>query len=245
MKPRLLIGICGIWLGGAGALLGATNTVVATGITEPYLHVTMSAPVPGILAAQHFKEGDLVKEGQAILEMDKTLEELEKVRRTTIAEEKKRDYDSTAVLFEKTKSVSKEDLLKKESEYKVAVAERDIAAELVRRRIIAAPFTGQITDIYIEVGEASQEHQPLVRLVDTTHCYFVSNLEATIAARLKRDQVVKLEVETGAAPVSVTGKIIFISPVVDPASGLVKIRVVFDNAEGKVRPGLAAKLVLE
>jgi RND family efflux transporter MFP subunit len=244
MKLRL-IGCIGIWLGCASVAAGATNVLGATGITEPYLHVTSSAPVPGIVTVRHFEEGEVVKEGQAILELDKSLEEFEKVRRTSIADEKKRDYDSTAVLFEKTKSVSKEDLLKKESDFKVAAAERDIAAEQLRRRIITAPFTGQITEITVEVGEACQAYQPLVRLVDTSRCYFISNLEAKLAARLKLEQFVKLEVETGAAPVTVTGKIIFISPVVDPASGLVKIRVVFENKDGKVRPGLAAKLLLE
>jgi multidrug efflux pump subunit AcrA (membrane-fusion protein) len=97
----------------------------------------------------------------------------------------------------------------------------------------------------LEVGEACQPYQPIIRLVDTSRCYFVSNLEARLAARLKADQSVKLEVETGAAPVTVTGKLIFISPVVDPGSGLVRIRVLFENREGKVRPGLTAKMLLE
>ncbi len=52
----------------------------------------------------------------------------------------------------------------------------------------------------------------------------------------------KIEVEGG---VIVTGKISFISPVVDPASGLAKIKALFENADGKIRPGLAAKLSAE
>ncbi|NOS68318.1 MAG: HlyD family efflux transporter periplasmic adaptor subunit, partial [Verrucomicrobia bacterium] len=130
-------------------------------------------------------------------------------------------------------------------DYKVAVAERDIAAEQLRRRIITAPFTGQITDILVESGEACQPYQPIVRVVDTSRCYFVSNLDAKFASRLHQDASVKLDVETGATTVTVTAKIIFISPVVDPASGLVKIRALFENTGGKIRPGLAAKLVLE
>lgn len=223
----------------------AENVAAPTGITEPFLHVTLSASVAGIVTARRFKEGDTVREGQPILELDKTLEEIETARRGVIADEKKRDYDSTALLYEKTKSVSKEDMLKKESDYKVAVAERDIAAEQLRRRIITAPFTGQITDILVESGEACQPYQPIVRVVDTSRCYFVSNLDAKFASRLHQDASVKLEVETGATTVTVTAKIIFISPVVDPASGLVKIRALFENAGGKIRPGLSGKLVLE
>jgi hypothetical protein len=30
-----------------------------------------------------------------------------------------------------------------------------------------------------------------------------------------------------------------VSPVVDPASGLVEIKVLFDNLEGRIRPGLS------
>ncbi len=244
MNGKFLQGLV-FWVAGTAALCAAPNAPVATGITEPYLYVTLSAPVPGIIAVRHFKEGDRVKKGQPILELDKTLEELEVTRRTTIAEEKKRDYDSTAVLFERTKSVSKEDLLKKESEAKVAAAERDIAIEVLKRRIVTAPFDGQITEIVREVGEASDEYQPLARFVDVSRCYFISNLEAKLAARLKLEQAVQLEVETGAAPIPVTGKVIFISPVVDSASGLVKIRIVFDNADGRIRPGLAAQLRFE
>ena len=48
---------------------------------------------------------------------------------------------------------------------------------------------------------------------------------------------------TGTA--ALTGKVVFLSPVVDPASGLQKVKLLFDNADGKVRPGLAGKLFIE
>ncbi len=226
-------------------LARAGDATFATGITEPFLHVALSASVPGIITAKNFKEGDSVKQGDTILELDKTLEELEKNRRTFVADDKKKDYESTAIVFEKTKSVSKDDLLKKEVESKVAAAERDIAAEQLKRRFIAAPFTGQITEITVEVGEACQPYQPIVKVVDVSRCYFVANIEAKLAARLKLDQSVKLEVESGTSVVPIAAKIIFISPVVDPASGLVKVRAVYENADGKTRPGLAAKLIFE
>lgn len=244
MKCKLIIGLA-VWLASVGWLRCEPKIPPATGITEACLYVTLSAPVPGIVSVRHFREGDRVKKGQPILELDKAMEELEVARRTSIAEEKKRDYDSTAVLFERTKSVSKEDLLKKESEAKVAAAERDIAIEVLKRRIVTAPFDGQITEIVHEVGEAANEYQPLARFVDTSRCYFVSNVEAKLAAQLKLEQSVRLEIQTGGTPIAVAGKVIFISPVVDSASGLVKVRVVFDNAENKVRPGLAAQLVFE
>jgi multidrug efflux pump subunit AcrA (membrane-fusion protein) len=85
----------------------------------------------------------------------------------------------------------------------------------------------------------------LIRVVDTRQCYFVSNVEARAAGRLKRDQTISLEIESVPAAIKIQGKIIFLSPVVDPASGLQKVRIVFDNTDGRVHPGVAGKLIIE
>ena len=40
------------------------------------------------------------------------------------------------------------------------------------------------------------------------------------------------------------GEIIFVSPVVDPASGLLTVKAEFENADGSVRPGVAGSMVI-
>ena len=50
---------------------------------------------------------------------------------------------------------------------------------------------------------------------------------------------------TGASPITVQGQIILLSPVTDPASGLRRVKLLFDNADGRVIPGVAGKLILE
>jgi RND family efflux transporter MFP subunit len=224
---------------------GAADPATAAGITEPFLDVTLASPVAGILSVQKFREGDFVKEGDVLFELDKRLEELETARRKLVFESRQKDFEATQVLFKTTKAVSKDELDKKETEFKVAAVEHDMAAEQLRRRLVSAPLAGTITEIFLDVGEACQPYQPLVRVVDTRQCYFVSNVEAKLAAGLKVGQTVRLDIETGAAPPTVSGKIIFLSPVVDPASGLLKVKVLFDNTAGKVRPGLAARMHLE
>jgi multidrug efflux pump subunit AcrA (membrane-fusion protein) len=85
----------------------------------------------------------------------------------------------------------------------------------------------------------------VARIVDTGRCYFISNVEAKLSAQLKTGQAVQIEVEDAAAPIRVQGRLIFVSPVVDSASGLQKVKAVFDNTEGQVRPGLAGKMLLD
>jgi RND family efflux transporter MFP subunit len=225
------------------ALSAQASEASFAGITEPFLDVTLSASVPGIITAQKVREGDVVKEGAVLFELDKKLEELEVERRKLVRDQRWNDFDGTQKLFKTTKGVSKEEVEKKEAEYKVAAVEQEMAAEQLRRRQVLSPLSGTITEIMLDVGEACQSYQPLVRVVDTRRCYFVANIEAQHVARLRLDQTVKIEIDSGAGTVAVQGKIVFLSPVVDPASGLQKVKALFDNADSKVRPGVAGRML--
>ena len=242
--PRFtLVRICAAFL--VTACAQSADVAPSTGITEPFLDVTLSTSVPGIVSTRKFQEGDFVREGDVLIELDNKLEELEVERRKLVRDQKWNDFDATQKLFKTTKGVSKEEMEKKESEYKVAAAEHDMAVEQLRRRKVISPLSGTITEIMLEVGEACQPYQPLVRVVDTRRCYFVTNIEAKLAAGLKLDQTARMEVDTGAGTAVIRGKIVFISPVVDPASGLQKVKVLFNNDEGKVRPGVSARMFPE
>jgi len=213
------------------------------GITEPFRDVTVGASVAGIIHTEFFKEGDLVKKGDVILELDKRLEELEVQRRRAVMDQNKMELDSTRTLAETTKSVSKEELAKKEADYNVAAAEYGIAVEQLAHRQVVAPFAGAITEIQLHAGAACAPYQPLVRLVDTSRCYFTGQIEGRLASGLRLQQEVRIDMQ--GTSVSVRGKICYISPVVDPASGLAKVKALFENADGRVRPGLAAKMILD
>jgi RND family efflux transporter MFP subunit len=225
----------------AGAVaLQAAELISISGITEPFHDVILSASVPGIISAELFKEGDFVEKGDVILELDNKLEQLEVARRKAVKDRTEADLQSTRVLVSTTKAVSKDELAKKEMDFNVAAAEHGIAGEELARRHIAAPFSGTIAEISLRTGAACAPYQPLIRLVDTTHFYFVGHVEGRAAAGLQTNQPVKIFVEGSAVPVE--GKFCFISPIVDPASGLAKVKAIFDNAGGKIRPGLAARL---
>jgi membrane fusion protein (multidrug efflux system) len=213
-----------------------------SGITEPFLDVTLGLADAGIIHSQFFKEGDSVQKGDVILELDKNLESIEVTRRKAVMDQDKMIYDSTRELSENTKSVSKEDLMKAEAAYNVSSAEYKIAVQQLADRQLVAPFSGVITEVLLKPGAAVAPYQPVVRLVDTSRCFFVGHIEGTSASGLRLDEPVKIDVDGGQ---TVDGKICFISPVVDAASGLARIKAVFDNADGKIRPGLAARMTLE
>lgn len=215
----------------------------AAGITEPIADVALSPAVPGLVSAWKFKEGDFVNQDEVIIELDNRLETLEVERRKLAMDNRKADWEALQTLFQKSSiSVKKEDLDKAETEYRIAVAEHQMATEQLRKRRIIAPCAGYVVEIVRDVGEACEAYQPLVRVADPRQCYFVSNVEAKAAGRLRLGQEVKLSIETSGEPVQCAGKVVFLSPVVDPASGLRKVKVLFDNAQQKINPGVAGKM---
>ena len=140
------------FLAGASLDLGAA-TLHGDGITEPILDATLSSPVAGIVAKHNFKEGEFVKQGQAIVELDKRQEELEAKRRSIVLAPMKADWEGARFLFQQPKSsMSKEALDKKQSDYDVAVVEHELAEDAVRKRSITAPFDGVITERLVHPG---------------------------------------------------------------------------------------------
>jgi RND family efflux transporter MFP subunit len=223
----------------------ADEAITCEGVTEPVFDVTLSLPVPGIIAVQNLKEGEFVNTNDVILELDSRLERLEVERYRLVMENKKADWEGTLKVFDKTTSVSRDELLKKEADYRVSVAEYEIAVEEFNRRKLTAPGAGVIAEINLHVGEACSAYQPVARVVDIRQCYFICHVEAKTAVLLRTGQDVNLEIENMGTPINVKGRIVFVSPVVDAASGLQKVRAVFDNADGKIRPGLSGRMILE
>ncbi len=223
---------------------GAAGQLICAGVTEPVFTVTLSLAVPGIVMTKNFKEGDFVHSNETILVLDKRLEELEVDRRKLLMENRKAELDSTKTVFEKGVSVTRDELLKKQTEYEVARADYQSALEMLQRRSLTAPAEGVITEFDIHAGEACAAYQPLVKMVDTRQCYFIANVDAGYGNRLQLGEDVPLEIEHGADPVKLKGEVVFISPVVDQASGLQRIKVKFANPDGKVRPGVAGQMVL-
>ena len=216
----------------------------AAGITEAMYDGTLSLPVAGIVTRCPSREGASVRAGDVLLELDSTLEELEVQRRRLILETRRMDYEALQRLFEQNSiSVKKEELDKARADYQVAETELKIAEEQLRRRRLVAPCDGVVVEVRPEVGEAVQAYQPLIRLVDTRQVRFVANVEPAWCTGLRPDQTVTVELDAAPAPVRVRGRVAFISPVADPASGLRRVEVWFENPDGAVAPGVAGRLI--
>lgn len=242
------------------------------GITEPLHDSLLSVAAAGTVRVVQVKEGDHVAAGAVILELDKSLEELEVERRRIVFESNveleaadqraallRADFESSKRLLERSQSVSRDEVDKKELEFKLAVAERDrfavakerervefeMAKEQLARRSVTAPFPGVITDLRIDLGEACEPRQPVVRIVDLSRAYFVANVQPALIAGLVAGSDVKLQIETPDGTREMRGIIDYLAPVIDAGSGLRRVKVLFDNPENAIAPGALGHMVIE
>jgi len=241
------------------------------GLVEPYRDVLLSAAVPGRIASLPFREGDRVEEGAVLLLLESRVEELEVERRRSIFENQtelqaareretllREELESTRALAERTGSVSRDELNRKQLETVLAglevarlelTRERErIEMEMARERLaqqrVTAPFAGVVAQLPLDEGESVQANQPSIRLVDDAQAFLVVNIPAEQARRLRVGQPVSLRFPL-AEMLEKTGKVDFLSPVVDPASGLRRVRLLFENAEPKVEPGVSGQWIVD
>lgn len=240
------------------------------GVTRPVREALLSAAASGIVSRIAVREGESVTQGQALIELDRRQEELEVARRKLLwenpaeirAAEARRDttrtdFEATRTLFESTKSVSREELARKQLEFELASAELlraqmnkerekieyDMAVEALERRTIRAPFDGRVTEIKIKEGEGCEVRQPLIGLADIRELEFSANVEARVLALFEIGRAVELLLDTGAAEPSLQpATISYVAPVVDRASGLGALKATFNNEGERIRPGIPARL---
>lgn len=237
--------------------------------TESIYDVTISAPVAGTISTIYLREGDSVEKNQSILEQDKQLEILDVERRKLILESReevivakesaavlKMVFDSALELFNSTQSVSREELKKSELEYRLAQAEYmklevgekreqieyEMALENLNQRILKSPLRGVITKLYVEEGESCDQREPLVDIVDTSRCLMVCNVEENVGRTLKKGGSVDVTVNVEPDTIRKKGRIVYVSPVVDSASNLMKVKVEFDNRDAAIRPGASGSM---
>lgn len=243
-----------------------------SGVTESVRDITMSVPEAGIIAKIFFGVGDAISKNQPILELENRREQLEEQRRKLIWKSKaellsasqkvatlEKIVTSSKKLYESTQSVSKEDLDLQQLEYDKAVSELNqlksaedreeleykIAAENYQRRIIKSPIDGVIVKLINDVGEYVEPGQQLLQVVDPNKCYMVCQLEEGAGRSLSKGQKVEIEVKAGTEWIKKTGTIVFVSPVVDQASGLLEVKLDFDNSDGGIRPGVPGVMLID
>lgn len=241
-----------------------------SGRLEAIERVEIRSRVSGVVEAVHFSQGALVKQGDLLVSIDQApyLAEFERAQAQLLAAEARvalaaGEHERGQRLMS-SQNVSQRDLDARLNGLREAQAnERAARAALQSARLnldytqIRAPIGGRIGRLEVTVGNlvAAGANAPLLTtLVSVDPVYAGFNADegsllkalATLPAEagkprdLKRIPVEMTTAANEAAPVS--GHLNFVDNGIDAATGTVRVRALFDNADGLLMPGQFVRL---
>lgn len=204
-------------------------------------HGTVIAPeVEGIVAAIHFESGERVEAGEPLVELDAAVErgrvaaleaqlklaQLEEARYRDLAARRlasQADYDLRAS--------------------RVDELQAQVRAEqaLVARKLLRAPFAGELGIRQVSLGDYLQAGDPVVSLQSLDPIYLDFDLPERVLPEVAVGMAVEAELEIRPGR-RFAGTIVAIEPEIDRDTRNVRLRAELDNAERLLRPGAFARV---
>ena len=232
------------------------------GFTEPAHTIAVAAAENGIVQEVRVELGQAVKKGEVLGTLDDevlkaTLEIAQlKANSTAAIDAAKAELEIKQQKLTALNDInrngggSREEHSRAKADVELAraklkAAEEGLAADRLevkrteaqlQRRTIRSPIDGVITEIHREPGEFLSITEPkvftVVRLDRLRAKFYVP---ADVAHRFSKGHRVKLAGQTDEKPL--TGEVEFVSPVTHAESGLVRVDVMLDNRDARLRSG--------
>lgn len=242
--------------------------------TQGYKETEVRARVGGILLKRNYVEGSQVEEGSVLFEIDPAPYEVALKQAQAQLSQAKAQLSSAETQWHRTEKLFKEGYASEKTRDE-ARSNRDsllAAVQLAEAAVdsaqlnldytkVTAPISG-ITSLGAQsegslistIGESSlltsiTQIDPIYVIFSATESEILSLTNMTERGLIKnpdrgKDIFAKLKLGDGSI-YNEDGKINFINPTIDEATGTIKLRAVFPNPEGKLRPGQFVRLIME
>ncbi len=236
----------------------------SAGRLEPKYSVDVVARVNGWLQKRYFEEGAYVKKGQTLFLIEPNEYQIAVQNAQAAVRQSQAALTNADKELKRAQELVKGDYVSK-SYYDQAVATRDQnramldvnRSNLAKARLnlsytrVVSPIDGKIGKIMITEGNlVNPQAGALAKIVSVNPVYAYFNLKSEDFLKFKKSDeksdLSNMKVELQLADGSiypVTGKIEFISNVVDPSAGTIDLRATFPNKDNLLVPGDYIKVV--
>jgi len=240
-----------------------------SGNVEASRSVQVRAQVSGVITARPFHEGQAVKAGDVLYRIDQTAYEADwRAAKARLAEADARAANAQQTLTRfaallKDNAISRQDYDNAESQAKQAQAsveeERGVVDRLKKNlddTIVRAELSGRVGKALLELGARVRGSEDILTTIDVLDPIYVTfrpsaqqQLSWRRDPRTSRMLVpgggLRLEaVLPDGAPAPTQGRLDFVDPVVDPATGTQQFRAEFPNRERLLVPGQFVRIRL-
>ncbi|HET7731113.1 MAG TPA: efflux RND transporter periplasmic adaptor subunit [Usitatibacter sp.] len=204
--------------------------------------VILRPEVAGRVAQILFKEGERVAKGQVLVKLDASVQQadLDKARANLVLAKTKFER---AVDLRNKGFLSGQARDEAENNLKVAEAEAELMQARAAKTSIRAPFSGTIGLRMVSVGDYVKEGQDMVNLESLDPLKVDFRVPETAMSLLKDSQT--LQITLDAIPdKAYDGRVVAINPLIDANGRSVVIRAQVPNRDGRLRPGMFARVRL-
>jgi len=229
----------------------------ATGELVSPVRSELAVRLPGRVGRVMVDEGERVRRGQPLLqletqylELDVKRAEAELARARAAVEDAERDFKRKQDLIAKG-SVSQAAYDKSRAAYAAAVAAvasaeaaRDLARQRLADSVLVSPIDGVVAERRTDVGERLGDNSVAFVVAQTSPLKLRFRLPERYLARVRPGQEVRAQVDPYPGE-TFTGRVSRINGVVDAATRTVSVETEFANRDGRLKPGLFARVELE
>ena len=216
--------------------------IETNGILEAENEVDIVSRMNGPIVALNSEEGMLVQRGRLLARID-DLDVRSNVEIARVAlDEAKLNYERAKKLHE-GRLISPEEYEQAANRFETAQAQYQNNRILLGYTEIRAPFSGRIITRYVDLAEQVSPGAPLFRISDFDPLLCPIQIPERELPRLALGQGAYLTVEAWASE-RFQAKVLRISPVVDAATGTVKVTLDVEPDE-RLRPGMFTRVFLE
>lgn len=230
--------------------------IAATGELISPLRSEVAPKQAGRVAAVFVREGQRVRAGEPLaafeteyLRLDLQRAEAELARAKAMENDAARDLERKRELVD-SESVSRATYERVQATYESAAAARQAASAVVatiRQRIadatLRAPFSGVIESKSVDAGEHVGDGQAAFVIVQTSTLKLRFRLPEQYLGSVREGQKVNATADAYGAT-AFSGRITMIGGVIDPATRTLVAEADIDNSDGRLRPGMFARVTV-
>lgn len=210
--------------------------IEAVGTARANESVEVTSKISNTITAIRFKEGDRVRKGAVLVELDNAEERAALAEAEAALAESQNNFKRSRDLYtQQALSVSQLDLI--EATLKANQARVDVAKARVDDTIIRASFDGNTGFRRVSVGSLVSPGTVITTLDDTSLIKLDFTVAETNLYMLRRGLPV-LATTAGLPGREFTGEVTQIDSRVDPVSRSIAVRAELPNPKGELRPGM-------
>lgn len=202
---------------------------------KPAASSKLAAPVAGVVARVFCEEGQFVKKGAVLFELDSRAADA-MIARTEVAVEFAQKNFARKQQLNAADNVSRK--LYDEAEQQLQTARKDLANAETQRDLlmIKAPLDATVAAIHVKAGEAIGLNNILADLIDLKRLGVALKIPSQEIGEISLGQPVAINPGSQTDQTAVSGQVVFISPQIDPLTDTVLIRASLSDASA-VRAG--------